>query len=77
MFPTAINLNLPKFIVPWCIALYGLALAYPKKVSIETIKDMGIVISNASAEGLLQGIPSAAVEEKKVFGCCYGPCKER
>ncbi len=54
-------IDLQRFIVPWCIALYG--LDYPKQLTLETVKCMVIAISDE--KGLLQGFPSAAVPAKK------------
>ena len=54
-------IDLQKFIVPWCIALYG--LDYPKLLTLDTVKQMVIAISDD--RGLLQGYPSAAVPAKK------------
>ena len=50
-----------KFIVLWCIALYG--LDYPKLLTLDTVKQMVIAISDD--RGLLQGYPSSAVPAKK------------
>ncbi len=55
-------IDLQRFIVPWCIALYG--LDYPKQSTLDTVKCMVIVISDE--KGLLQGFPSAAVPAKSM-----------
>jgi hypothetical protein len=54
-------IDIKKFIVPWCTAHYG--LDYPKKLTMDAVKEMVIAISND--KGLLQGLPSAAVQAKK------------
>jgi hypothetical protein len=46
-------IEIQKFIVPWCIAQYG--LAYPKKLTLKTVKEMLIAICDD--QGLLQGFP--------------------
>ncbi len=55
-------IDLQRFIIPWCIALYG--LDYPKQLTLDTFKCMVIAISDE--KGLLQGFPSAAVPAKSM-----------
>jgi hypothetical protein len=55
-------IEIQKFIVPWCIAQYG--LAYLKKLTLETVKE--ILIAICDDQGLLQGVPSAAVQAKSL-----------
>jgi hypothetical protein len=53
-------IDLQKYIVPWCIAQYG--MDYPKKLTLDAVKEMMKAISND--KGLLQGFTSAAVQAK-------------
>ncbi len=55
-------IDLQKYIVPWIIALYG--LDYPKKLTLDTVKEMVIAISYD--KGLLQGFPSRQCQQKSM-----------
>jgi hypothetical protein len=50
-----------KYIVPLCIARYG--LSFPKELSLESVQEMLIVIIDA--EQLMPGYPDCAAEAKK------------